>query len=97
MCWRVLSLFELSSVCYPFCGLPFNSLIPHSARRYTPEHEAVEFDDENGTATVYITNHAQSALGDVVFVELPALETEVEKGGAFTSFATFGHDLITAQ
>ena len=28
-----------------------------------------------------ITDHAQAALGDVVFVELPELETEVDAGG----------------
>ncbi|KAK7463652.1 glycine cleavage system H-protein subunit [Stygiomarasmius scandens] len=49
-------------------------------KRYTEEHEWVSFDDSNGIGIVSITNHAQSALGDVVFVELPAVGTEVSQG-----------------
>ena len=37
--------------------------------KYTPEHEWVKIDGT--TATVGITHHAQDALGDVVFVDLP--------------------------
>lgn len=51
------------------------------AVRYTEDHEAVKFDDSTGTGTVYITDYAQSSLGDVVFVELPTEGTEVSKGG----------------
>ena len=40
-----------------------------SAIRYTKDHEWVRLDGD--TATVGITDHAQQALGDVVFVELP--------------------------
>ena len=39
--------------------------------RYSTEHEWVRVDD--GTARVGITDYAQDALGDVVFVELPAV------------------------
>jgi len=49
-------------------------------KRYTTDHELVAYDDSTGLGTVTITNHAQSALGDVVFVELPALGTEVGQG-----------------
>jgi len=48
--------------------------------KYTEDHEAVRFDDSTMTGTVYITNYAQSSLGDVVFVELPTEGTEVSKG-----------------
>jgi glycine cleavage system H protein len=51
------------------------------AKRYTAEHETVSFDNDTGLGIVTITEHAQSSLGDVVFVELPALETKVAKGG----------------
>jgi len=51
------------------------------AKKYTEDHEAVVFDDSTGLGTVSITDYAQSSLGDVVFVELPTLETEVTKGG----------------
>jgi len=38
--------------------------------KYTPDHEWVQI-EADGTATVGITVHAQDALGDVVFVDLP--------------------------
>ncbi|MBK1682151.1 glycine cleavage system protein GcvH [Rhodoferax fermentans] len=37
--------------------------------KFTPDHEWVQIDGNN--ATVGITHHAQDALGDVVFVDLP--------------------------
>lgn len=37
--------------------------------KYTPDHEWIQLD--GGIATVGITHHAQDALGDVVFVDLP--------------------------
>lgn len=45
--------------------------------KYTDQHEWVN--EEGGTATVGITDHAQNALGDVTFVELPADDIVVEK------------------
>ena len=39
--------------------------------KYTPDHEWLNVDGD--TATVGITHHAQDALGDVVFVDLPAV------------------------
>ncbi len=48
--------------------------------RYTKEHEWVRM--EGDIATVGITDHAQEALGDVVFVELPEAGREVEEGEA---------------
>jgi glycine cleavage system H protein len=49
---------------------------------YTPEHEWVR---TTGTDTVRvgITDFAQSALGDVVFVQLPDLDSEVAAGSSF--------------
>ena len=41
--------------------------------KYTPEHEWLLVDGDS--ATVGITHHAQDALGDVVFVELPEVGT----------------------
>ena len=49
-----------------------------SQTRYTREHEWVRLD--GGIATVGITDHAQSALGDIVFVELPEPGREVAAG-----------------
>ncbi|MGE0006160.1 MAG: glycine cleavage system protein GcvH [Parvibaculaceae bacterium] len=49
------------------------------SRHYTKEHEWISVDGD--IATVGITNHAQEQLGDVVFVELPAIGKAVTKGG----------------
>jgi len=49
--------------------------------RYTKEHEWVETKD--GVATIGITDYAQSELGDVVFVELPAPGRKLETGKSF--------------
>ena len=46
---------------------------------YTDEHEWISV--EGGTATVGITDYAQAQLGDIVFIELPALGGNVTKGG----------------
>ncbi len=51
-----------------------------SETRYTKDHEWVRL--EGGLATVGITDHAQEALGDVVFVELPEPGREVDEGEA---------------
>ena len=50
-------------------------------RRYSKEHEWVLV--EGDVATIGITHFAQDQLGDIVFVELPDLGTEVTKGTAF--------------
>ena len=49
--------------------------------KYTKEHEWVLI--EGGTATVGITDYAQDQLGDIVFVELPAVGDKVSKEDAF--------------
>ena len=46
--------------------------------QYTAEHEWVRVTD--GTARLGITAYAQEALGDIVFVTLPAVGTELEAG-----------------
>ena len=46
---------------------------------YTKSHEWVRV-DEDGIATVGITDHAQELLGDLVFVELPEVGTELGVG-----------------
>ena len=50
-----------------------------AATRYTKDHEWIRLDGE--VATVGITEHAQSQLGDIVYVELPEIGRKVEKGG----------------
>jgi glycine cleavage system H protein len=48
--------------------------------KFTKEHEWLR-QEEDGTVTIGITDHAQSALGDLVYVELPEIGHEVEAGG----------------
>ena len=49
--------------------------------RFTSTHEWVRVDD--GIATVGISDHAQAQLGDVIFVELPAVGTVLAHGDKF--------------
>ena len=49
--------------------------------RYTSSHEWVRV-EADGTLTVGVTDHAQEALGDVVFLELPEAGRVVEAGEA---------------
>lgn len=46
--------------------------------KYTESHEWVEV--LNGIATVGVTDHAQKELGDIVYVELPAVGRDVKAG-----------------
>lgn len=46
-------------------------------RKYTKEHEWAKIEGE--MATIGITWHAQDALGDVVYVEMPAVGTELKQ------------------
>ncbi|MGZ4817043.1 MAG: glycine cleavage system protein GcvH [Terriglobales bacterium] len=50
--------------------------------RYTKEHEWIKVDGDTGT--IGITDHAQKALGDIVFVELP------KPGAALTAGKSLG-------
>ena len=47
--------------------------------RYTKDHEWIA-ETADGTVTVGITDHAQEALGDLVFVELPEMHRDVASG-----------------
>ena len=51
--------------------------------KYTKEHEWIKADGK--TATIGITDHAQESLGDIVFVELPKVGAEIQKGKTFGS------------
>lgn len=50
-------------------------------RKYTKEDEWIKI--EGTTGTIGITDYAQNALGDIVFVELPKVGTEIESGKSF--------------
>ena len=47
--------------------------------RYTEDHEWVRIEDD-GIAVVGITDYAQEQLGEIVFVELPEVGDEIERG-----------------
>jgi glycine cleavage system H protein len=50
--------------------------------KYTKDHEWIRL-EADGTATVGITDYAQSSLGDVTFVELPEVDATFAAGDAF--------------
>jgi glycine cleavage system H protein len=49
--------------------------------KYTASHEWIRTESD-GTLTIGITDHAQEALGDLVFIELPAVGRKVKAGEA---------------
>ncbi|MBN1282712.1 MAG: glycine cleavage system protein GcvH [Proteobacteria bacterium] len=49
--------------------------------KYTKEHEWIKIDGK--TATIGITDHAQSNMGDIVYVELPGEGEQVKKDDTF--------------
>jgi glycine cleavage system H protein len=51
--------------------------------KYTAEHEWVRLADGGTSVRVGITDYAQQALGDVVFVSLPEVGAQVAQGAAF--------------
>ncbi len=52
-------------------------------KKYTSSHEWVEVDGK--IATIGITDHAQEKLGDIVYVDLPAVDTDISKGDTLCS------------
>ena len=54
-----------------------------SELKYTPEHEWVRVEEGSTTVRVGITDYAQEALGDVVYVSLPELGATLSAGAAF--------------
>lgn len=56
-------------------------MIPDNLK-YVDTHEWIR-DEGDGTVTIGITEHAQEALGDIVFVELPEVGSELEAGDDF--------------
>jgi glycine cleavage system H protein len=51
--------------------------------KYTKEHEWIKPEGKN--ATIGITHHAQESLGDIVFVDLPKVGSELTAGKSFGS------------
>ena len=68
-------MFDLASKYSVNYGVYRVSKFPEELK-YATTHEWVQFDDE-GIATVGISDHAQGALGDIVFIELPEVGVTV--------------------
>ncbi|MFJ2562656.1 MULTISPECIES: glycine cleavage system protein GcvH [unclassified Streptomyces] len=56
------------------------SIVPADLK-YTDEHEWIHA-EADGTLAIGITDHAQNALGDIVFLELPKVGKQVKAGDA---------------
>lgn len=54
-----------------------------SELKYTKDHEWISIDGD--TATIGITDFAQSELGDIVYIDVDTLDEEVEEGEVFGS------------
>lgn len=52
--------------------------------RYTRDHEWLEKDTASGRVKMGITDYAQDALGDIVFVQLPEVGAKVQVGVTFS-------------
>jgi len=48
--------------------------------KYLPSHEWARLEEDGVTVTIGITDHAQDLLGDVVFVELPEVGSDIAAG-----------------
>jgi glycine cleavage system H protein len=53
-------------------------IVPENLK-YTPTHEWVRLESD-GSVTVGITDHAQQLLGDMVYVELPQIDRDIQQG-----------------
>ena len=71
--------------CYfiKYCNMTESTMDIPKDLKYTKEHEWAK--EEGDTALLGITDFAQHSLGDVVFVELPEVGTQLKKGEAFGS------------
>ncbi|KAL8967104.1 MAG: hypothetical protein Q9183_003068 [Haloplaca sp. 2 TL-2023] len=70
---------------------------PLLEKKYTKDHEWVELNDDKTEGTIGITHYAASALGEVVYVELPEQDLEVTAGdsmGAVESVKS-ANDIMT--
>ncbi|MES3703258.1 glycine cleavage system protein GcvH [Staphylococcus arlettae] len=54
-----------------------------SELKYSKEHEWIKV--EGNTVTIGITEYAQSELGDIVFVELPEVDDDIQEGNTLGS------------
>ncbi|KAL2048359.1 hypothetical protein N7G274_000270 [Stereocaulon virgatum] len=58
----------------------FRTSTAFQEKQYTTDHEWIELSEDGKTGTIGVSVYAANALGDVVFVELPTLDTSVAAG-----------------
>lgn len=71
--------------CTPFVVSVIQNSRYYTSKRYLESHEWVAISEENGKqiGTVGISEYAQDTLGDLVFVQLPEIDEEVNKSESF--------------
>lgn len=74
-----VKVFFRSSLQYLYPFIPFLCCL--DTTHYTPDHEWLRLNKETRIARMGITDYAQQALGDVVFVELPTVGKKVSQKG----------------
>jgi len=63
----------------------FSKSLPIAEKRYTKNHEWIEISNTNQTGTLGISQYASEALGDPTYVELPAIDLQIESGDSIGS------------
>ncbi|KAI4098470.1 MAG: hypothetical protein L6R37_006488 [Teloschistes peruensis] len=71
---------QTSKTPIPHSTRNFQSSTRRNEKKFTKDHEWIEFNDEKTQGTIGITQFAASALGDVVYVELPTIDLSVSAG-----------------
>ncbi|PHH62601.1 hypothetical protein CDD81_6835 [Ophiocordyceps australis] len=85
-CRHTLRLATVRFAAWPMVRVPmrsFSTTRPDLLRRYTKDHEWIDFTDDRKTGVVGISEYAAGQLGDVVYVELPETGNWVKKGDSF--------------
>ncbi|KAA0202536.1 hypothetical protein HAZT_HAZT004785 [Hyalella azteca] len=69
-------MLSLNRQCYQL--LSEKSMLKYQCRKFSDKHEWVEVSGSSGK--IGITNYAQDALGDIVYAQLPELDSEFSQG-----------------
>lgn len=74
--WQRPALSSVAAVPVRF----FSMTVQREVKKYTESHEWIEISDGSNKAKIGITKYAASALGDVIYVELPDADLDVSAG-----------------
>ena len=64
-----------------------------SELQYTKEHEWV-LENPDGTVRIGITDYAQAALGDIVYIQLPKIDGQVQGGSVCGEVESLGSSAL---